>query len=75
MSAGLLTARFVPLWAQAHHAAAPPGFASYVIVAVATVVVAWVLYLAVRMTVSPGESDHSHIKWTILDEPSERKDE
>ena len=77
MSAGLVATRILPLWAQMHqhHAAEPPGFAAYVIVAVATVVVVWVLYLAVRMTISPGETDRSHIKWAILEEPSEHKDE
>ena len=69
----LLAARVTPLWAQMQHAAEAPGFASYVIVAVATVVVVWVLYLAIRMTVSPGETDRNHIKRTILEEPSERK--
>lgn len=57
--------------AQMHHAAAPPGLLSYLIVAVAVAVVAWVFYLAIRMTVSPGETEPDHIKRTILEDKPE----
>lgn len=70
----MLALRMMPLLAQMHHTAEAPGLISYLIAAVATLVVVWVLYLAARMTISPGETDRSHIKWTILEEEPKRKD-
>lgn len=59
---------------QMQHAAEPPGFFSYLIVAIAVVVVAWVVYLAFKMTISPGETEEDHIKRTILEEKPEHRD-
>ncbi|HKZ53581.1 MAG TPA: hypothetical protein VJ085_09930 [Candidatus Acidoferrales bacterium] len=53
-----------------HSAAARPAFYEYLLVAVAVVVLVWVLYLAVRMTVRPGEEREDHIKRLILEEES-----
>lgn len=75
MFASMFAVRIIPLWAQMHHPVEPPGFVSYLIVAVAAVVVAWVFYLAIRMTVAPGETDRNHIKRTILDEEPGHRDE
>lgn len=68
MSAFLLQSQHV-------HAMEAPGWGSLLIVFIAAAVVAWVFYLAIRMTISPGETDRSHIKWSILEEEPERKHE
>ncbi len=37
-------------------------------VSTSLVVVVWVLYLAIRHTVAPGETEHSHVKRRVLEE-------
>jgi hypothetical protein len=61
-----------------HKMAGAPGATwEYALAAVSVAIVLWVFYLAIRMTIHPGEDDPDHIKRTILDdEPkSERKSE
>jgi len=58
-----------------HSAAAGPAFYEYLLVAVAVVVLVWVLYLAVRMTVRPGEEQEDHIKRLILKEGESQPNE
>jgi len=52
-----------------HHGA--PAIWEIVAVVVVTLVVTWVLYLAVRYTLAPGESSPDHIKRRILEENAE----
>jgi hypothetical protein len=59
-----------------HKMASAPGATwEYALAAISVAIVLWVFYLAIRMTIHPGEDDPNHIKRTILDdEPkSERK--
>lgn len=54
-----------------HAAAARPAFYEYLLVAIAVVAMVWTLYLAVRMTVRPGEDKPDHIKRRILEDADE----
>ncbi len=58
-----------------HSAAGRPAFYEYLLVAVAVVVLVWVLYLAVRLTVRPGEEEKNHIKRLILEEGESKPNE
>jgi len=49
-----------------HHAAYAPSILEWIAVAAAAVVLVWTLWLAVRYTVRPGETDADHIKRRIL---------
>ena len=51
------------------HSRPPASAIEYVLVGIATVVAAYALVLAVRMTLQPGEGDPNHIKRTILEDP------
>jgi hypothetical protein len=45
-----------------------PALYEYILVGVSVVVLVWVFYLAVRVTVRPGEEQEDHIKRRILEE-------
>lgn len=47
---------------------APPHLYEYFLVGVAVVVLVWVFYLAVRMTLRPGEEEKDHIKRLVLED-------
>ncbi len=49
-------------------ATAGPASLDWVLVGVASVIVAFAFYKAVRHTIRPGERDRTHIKRRILDE-------
>ena len=49
------------------HAAAPTPL-DWVLVVLASAMVAFAFYKALRHTLRPGEGDRSHIKWRILEE-------
>lgn len=49
-----------------HHAAYTPSILEWIAVAAAAVVLVWTLWLAVRYTARPGETDADHIKRRIL---------
>ena len=42
------------------------GAGQFLILGIVIVAVAWVFFLAVRMTVKPGEKEENHIKRTVL---------
>ncbi len=49
----------------------PPGGPSpldYFLVSIAGVIVIYAGYKAIRHTLRPGERDHDHIKWRIIEE-------
>jgi len=77
LTSGLLLLSALLFWQghSGHSAAARPAFYEYLLVAVAVVVLAWVLYLAVRMTVRPGEKEKNHIKRLILEEGESKPNE
>ncbi len=50
------------------HAAAGPTPLDLVLVVLASAMVAFAFYKALRHTLRPGERDRSHIKWRILEE-------
>ncbi len=49
-------------------ATAGRAYLDWVLVGVASVIVAFAFYKALRHTIRPGERDHNHIKRRILDE-------
>jgi len=51
-----------------HGGAARPDLFEYVLVGIAIVAAAWTIYLAVRYTLRPGESNPDHIKRRILED-------
>ncbi len=53
---------------QHAHGRPPASPFEYVLAGIATVVAAYALVLAVRMTSRPGEDQREHIKRTILDD-------
>ncbi len=57
-----------------HGAGARPTLFEYVLVGIAIVAAAWTIYLAVRYTVRPGESNPDHIKRRILDDEDSSHD-
>ena len=57
-----------------HQMAGPHAWWEYALVAGAVLVLVWVLYLAFRYTLRPGENEPGHIKRKILEgEPAERE--
>ncbi len=62
-------AGLVPLTAHDHPAWEDFSALAWVVVGVAGVAAAWVIWKAVRYTFHPGEEDPGHIKRSILDEP------
>ena len=58
----------VLLQSHAHADRAQPAFYEYLIVAIAVVAMVWTVFLAVRMTVRPGEGRPDHIKRAILED-------
>lgn len=77
LMSGTLLLLALLLWQRhaGHPAAARPAFYEYLLVAVAVVVLVWVLYLAVRLTVRPGEKEKDHIKRLILEEGESKPNE
>lgn len=57
-----------PLLAHAHFE--DLSAVDWVLVGLAVLIGAWSIWLAVRYTVAPGEADHGHVKFSILDEPA-----
>lgn len=51
-----------------HGSGARPELFEYVLVGIAIVAAVWTIYLAVRYTVRPGESNPDHIKRRILED-------
>lgn len=51
-----------------HATAARPALYEYLLVAGAVVVLVWVFYLAIRVSVWPGEEEPNHIKRMILED-------
>lgn len=51
-----------------HVPAARPALYEYVLVGGAVVVLVWVFYLAIRVSVWPGEEEPDHIKRLILED-------
>ena len=65
----LFGARILDFLQGMHHMASGPGATwEYALAAVSVAIVLWVFYLAIRMTIHPGEEDPNHIKRTILDD-------
>ncbi len=61
--------REIMAWAwSGPHAAASPTPLDLVLVVLASAMVAFAFYKALRHTLRPGERDRSHIKWRILEE-------
>jgi hypothetical protein len=54
---------------EGHQMATGPHAAwEYVLAGFSFAIVLWVFYLAIRMTLRPGEEEEDHIKRTILDD-------
>ena len=53
----------------------PTSMLDWALVAAAAIVLLWALWLALRHTVRPGETDAAHIKRRILDDESEEREE
>lgn len=51
-----------------HSPAARPALYEYLLVGGAVVVLVWVFYLAIRVSVWPGEEEPDHIKRLILED-------
>lgn len=60
----------VALWQHMGHemSSGPHATWEYVLAGFSVAVVLWVFYLAVRMTLRPGEDEKTHIKRTVLDD-------
>jgi hypothetical protein len=59
----------IPLLADHDHPALSTwGWVEWTIFAVCCLVTAWVLWLAVRWTLHPGEEEPDHVKRSILDD-------
>lgn len=54
---------------------ASPHPYEYFLVGVAVVVLVWVFYLAVRMTLRPGEENKDHIKRLVLEDEEKHSHE
>ncbi len=67
----MTTLREALLEAGAWCVTSPPGGPSpldYLLVSIAAILVIYAACEAVRHTLRPGERDHAHIKWRILDD-------
>lgn len=58
----------LPLAAHEHAPFSSWGWLEWAIFAACALVTAWVLWLAVRWTLRPGEEDPDHVKRSILDD-------